>query len=362
MRTTYKVFLAFGMMLFSVLLSSFYSPNASAVNFSYNLNDYDWITSVNLGTQYCAYSYNTFGSSPSICILTKNNPNMYGLRSYNIAHEKDDLAEFYIGVQSNINGADNYRNYGAFIQNFGAIDDNFTIIGVDTVTDQNIAQNFFGFYGCSSPPSGSSYGLWMCDTDNSVRQTYYAYIIKVTILFTTKGSHPVGVKALNANTPIMTCKLDSLAGSGAQCQVRLFGFTQWGYVGSDTKKAIDNQTQQQQNQYNHEKQEESQREQSASGDSSQAQGLFNFNVLNPFANLWNAFNSSGCVSIPTIAGMLHSTNTIYCPWFPSSVRSTVTPVMAIASSMLLFGFVVRWLSGNSGDIYGARNMNKELNG
>lgn len=238
MRFVYKVGIVTCFLSFFLM-----SHNASAANLSYNMNDYDWITSVNLGTQYCAYSYNTFGSSPSICILTKNNPNMYGLRSYNIAHEKDDLAEFYIGVQSNINGADNYRNYGAFLQNFGAIDDNFTIIGVETVTDQNIAQNFFGFYGCSNPPSGSSYGLWMCDTDNSVRQTYYAYIVKVTILFTTRGSHPVGVKALNSNTPIMTCKLDPLAGSGAQCQVRLFGFTQWGYKGSSVNKEQSEATQ-----------------------------------------------------------------------------------------------------------------------
>lgn len=239
MRFVYKVGIV-------TLFASFFlmSHNASAANFSYNMNDYDWIRSVNLGTQYCAYSYNSFGSSPSICLLTKNQPNMYGIRSYDIDHEKGDLAEFYIGVQSNINGASNFRNYGAFIQNFGAIDDNFTIIGVETVTDQNIVTEFFSAGGCSSPTQGSSYGLWDCTDSYDAVQTYYAYIVKVTILYTTKGSHPVGVKALNSNTPILTCKIDSLlGGSGAQCQVRIFGFTQWGYKGSSVNKEQSDATQ-----------------------------------------------------------------------------------------------------------------------
>lgn len=211
------------------------SHNASAANFSYNMNDYDWITSVNLGTQYCAYSYNTFGSSPSICILTKNQPKMFGIRSYDIPHEKGDLAEFYLGVESNINGASNYRNYGAFLQNFGAIDDNFKIIGMETVTDQKIVQDFFGGENCTYNVPGSNFD-WECHTDSAARQTYYAYIVKITILYTTKGSHPVGIKALNANSPIITCKIDSLAGEGAQCQARIFGFTQWGYKGSSVNK------------------------------------------------------------------------------------------------------------------------------
>ena len=225
------VFISFGVFFLM-------SHNASAVQFSYNLNDYDWITSVNLGSQYCAYSYNNFGSSPSICILNASKPNMYGLRSYNLAHEKGDLAEFYIGVQSNVNGANNFRNLGTFFQNLGAIDDNFSIIGIETVTDQRAATDFFGFWGCSSTPEGSDYNLWMCSTSNGLedRQIYYAYIIKVTILWTTKGSHPVGVKALNANTPIATCKLNDLPGAGAQCQIRMFGYTQWGYAGNSVNK------------------------------------------------------------------------------------------------------------------------------
>lgn len=360
------------MLLFSVLLSSFYSPNSYAADLSYNMNDYDWITSVNLGTQYCAYSFNNFGSSPSICILTKNQPRMFGIKSYDLAHEKGDLAEFHVAIQNNIYSADqsfSAGSFGLYLDNFGSINDHFKIINFEQVDSESLdwANYTNTNYNCTVTYPDTSYSLMQCSSNaQNVNDVFriYTKIYKVTILWTDRGSHPVVLNALNANTPIAKCFIEpNLVSTGAgQCQVRLFGYTQWGYVGSDTKKAIDNQTQQQQNQYNQEKQEESQREQSASGDSSQAQGLFNFNVLNPFANLWNAFNSSGCVSIPTIAGMLHSTNTTYCPWFPSSVRSTLTPVMAIASSMLLFGFVVRWLSGNSGDIYGARNMNKELNG
>ena len=213
------------------------SHNASAASLSYNLNDYDWITSVNLGTQYCAYSYNSFGSSPSICLLNRTNPNMYGIRSYDIPHEKGDLGEFYIGFQNNIRGSNIGYNYGFFMDNFGTINDNYKIISVEKVIDTVYYNSVSGstiicdtsnthFLECSQsadPAGGGEY------EDN-----LYSNVYKITILFTTKGSHPIGLSALNANTPIGTCKIGDGLGTnpGAQCQVRIFGFTQWGYKGS----------------------------------------------------------------------------------------------------------------------------------
>ena len=78
--------------------------------------------------------------------------------------------------------------------------------------------------------------------------------------------------------------------------------------------------------------------------------LFFFGFLNPFAPIFNLFSdNSTCASIPTLASMLHSTDTQVCPWFSSSVRNIVTPVLGLASIMLIFGFAVRWLGSSSGN-------------
>ena len=87
--------------------------------------------------------------------------------------------------------------------------------------------------------------------------------------------------------------------------------------------------------------------------------LFNFNFINPFAPLFEMFtDNSECASIPIIAGMLGSTETQYCPWFDSSTRSILTPVLSIASIMLLFGFLVRWLSSSSGNMFEDQTTHK----
>lgn len=80
--------------------------------------------------------------------------------------------------------------------------------------------------------------------------------------------------------------------------------------------------------------------------------LFHFNFLNPFAPIFNLFtNSESCVQIPTLSGMLHSEETQVCPWFSSSTRAIVTPVLGLSAMMLVFGFAVRWLGSSSGNLF-----------
>lgn len=80
--------------------------------------------------------------------------------------------------------------------------------------------------------------------------------------------------------------------------------------------------------------------------------LFGFNFLNPFAPMFQLFtDNSECVSIPIISGMLHAEQSTYCPWFDSNTRSILTPVLGIASVMLVFGFLVRWLGASSGNMF-----------
>lgn len=80
--------------------------------------------------------------------------------------------------------------------------------------------------------------------------------------------------------------------------------------------------------------------------------LFSFSIFNPFAPIFNLFTTGqSCASIPIIAGMLHAESDQYCSWFPLSVRNVLTPVFSLASVMLLFGFIVRWLGASSGNFF-----------
>lgn len=80
--------------------------------------------------------------------------------------------------------------------------------------------------------------------------------------------------------------------------------------------------------------------------------MFSFNFFNPFVPIFNLFtDNSSCASIPTLASMLHSNETQVCPWFDSTTRNIVTPVLGLSSMMLVFGFVVRWLGARSGNFF-----------
>lgn len=80
--------------------------------------------------------------------------------------------------------------------------------------------------------------------------------------------------------------------------------------------------------------------------------MFNFNFINPFAGIFGLFTDNNqCVDIPILASMLHSESSTYCPWFNSATRNILTPVLGIASVMLIFGFVVRWLGSSSGNFF-----------
>lgn len=87
--------------------------------------------------------------------------------------------------------------------------------------------------------------------------------------------------------------------------------------------------------------------------------LFDFSALNPFAPIFDLFtDNSSCSSIPIIAGMLNSSEITYCPWFSSTTRNILTPVLGLASSMLIFGFFVRWLGSSSGNMFEDQTSHK----
>ena len=80
--------------------------------------------------------------------------------------------------------------------------------------------------------------------------------------------------------------------------------------------------------------------------------MFAFNFTNPFSALFMLFtDNNSCVQIPNLAGMLHAEDTEYCPWFDSTTRNILTPVLGVSSVMLVFGFLVRWLGSGSGNMF-----------
>lgn len=81
----------------------------------------------------------------------------------------------------------------------------------------------------------------------------------------------------------------------------------------------------------------------------------NFSVPWVFQAWFSLFVDSTCVDIPIIQGMIHSSESVVCTPWSSSLRSTLTPIFSILSSMLAFAFVIRWLSKDSSkeaEIYG----------
>ena len=73
-----------------------------------------------------------------------------------------------------------------------------------------------------------------------------------------------------------------------------------------------------------------------------------FTFSNPFLPLFSLFLApDDCANIPTVAQMLHSNQTRICPIYPSWIYPITTPVIMFICMMLLFGFLIRWLNGES---------------
>lgn len=73
-----------------------------------------------------------------------------------------------------------------------------------------------------------------------------------------------------------------------------------------------------------------------------------FSVQNPFDILFGGFTSDECVSVPTLASWVHSPTSTVCKWFNADVRQAGTTLFSFSACMILFGFIMHWLS-RSGD-------------
>lgn len=79
--------------------------------------------------------------------------------------------------------------------------------------------------------------------------------------------------------------------------------------------------------------------------------VFKINLIFPFSSFFSSLTDDRCVDIPTIASWLHTSQSHLCTYWDANIRSTLTPVFMSISSLLLFGFIVSWLKGNSNNAF-----------
>lgn len=72
--------------------------------------------------------------------------------------------------------------------------------------------------------------------------------------------------------------------------------------------------------------------------------VFQFTVLDPLASFWSLFSDGSCVNIPIVGGLINMEgDKRVCSWWPASIRAITTPVFTSAGTLLLWGFVMKWL-------------------
>ena len=92
-------------------------------------------------------------------------------------------------------------------------------------------------------------------------------------------------------------------------------------------------------------------------------GFDRLSLLFPFAQIFTGFVNPDdeCASIPTVASMIHSKESIVCPFFSSHTRPILTPVITSVGLIILFGFVVKFLrSGTSLDLGGSASHDSPI--
>lgn len=68
-----------------------------------------------------------------------------------------------------------------------------------------------------------------------------------------------------------------------------------------------------------------------------------FNLAVPFNTWFNLFTDNSCISIPTVSSWFGLDTQYICSPWSGTLRDVLSPVIGVASGMLIFGFIVSWL-------------------
>lgn len=58
---------------------------------------------------------------------------------------------------------------------------------------------------------------------------------------------------------------------------------------------------------------------------------------------WSLGTTDQCVDISTLASLIHSNETRYCSWYPTNIRSIISPIINIFLVCFISGFIIKWL-------------------
>ena len=58
---------------------------------------------------------------------------------------------------------------------------------------------------------------------------------------------------------------------------------------------------------------------------------------------WSLGTTDNCVDISTLASLIHSNETQYCSWYPTNIRSIISPIINIFLVCFISGFIIKWL-------------------
>lgn len=62
-----------------------------------------------------------------------------------------------------------------------------------------------------------------------------------------------------------------------------------------------------------------------------------------FSWFWSLGTTEECISISTLARLIHSNETTYCSWWSTEIRSIVSPIVNIFLVCIISGFIIKWL-------------------
>lgn len=123
----------------------------------------------------------------------------------------------------------------------------------------------------------------------------------------------------------------------------------------DTKALQEQANQDAQDRYDDEKQTIQDNADSGQQAMEDLQNNTSFSVPNPLS-IWFGYFTNGCsTSIPTIASWLNAPSSTYTSWWCTSsklqaVRNSSTTVLSVIGVCLVFGFCIKWLRTNQGEI------------
>ena len=58
---------------------------------------------------------------------------------------------------------------------------------------------------------------------------------------------------------------------------------------------------------------------------------------------WSLGTTDQCIDISTLASLIHSNETQYCSWYPTNIRSIISPIINIFLVCFISGFIIKWL-------------------